>query len=95
MTRRWSFAHDLDCTLVLGQGVVEGDFLLAEPFLLAALVGGTDVPGKVDQFLKYFGRGDGVTVVASDCLLQPLGEGAGLHDVDPTARAQFPVDELA
>ena len=38
--------HDLDRALVLSQGVVEGDFFLAQPFLLAALVRGTDVLGN-------------------------------------------------
>ena len=76
-------AHDLDCALVLGQSVIKGDFLLAEPFLLAASVSGTDVLGEVDQLLNNLCRRDGVRVVAGDRLLQPLGEGAGLHDVDP------------
>ncbi len=33
-------SHDLDRALVLGQRVIEGDFLLREPFLLAPLVRG-------------------------------------------------------
>ena len=45
-------AHRLDCALVLGQGVVEGDLLLAESFFLAASVGGADVLGEPDEFLK-------------------------------------------
>ena len=76
-------AHDLDCALVLGQSVIEGDFLLAEPFLLAASVRGTYVLREVDQLLNNLRRRDRVRVVAGDRRLQPFGEGAGLHDVDP------------
>ncbi len=42
-------AHYLNRTLVLGQGVVEGNFLLAESFLFAALVCGADVLGEPNQ----------------------------------------------
>ena len=35
-------SHDLDRALVLGQRVIEGDFLLREPFLLAPLVRGSE-----------------------------------------------------
>jgi len=45
-------SHDLDRALVLGQGVIEGNFLLAESFLLAASVRGTDVLGELDQLLE-------------------------------------------
>ena len=44
-------AHNLDRALVLGQGVIEGDFLLAEPFLLTALVRGADIFGELNQLL--------------------------------------------
>ena len=87
--------HRLDRALVLGQGVVEGDLFLAQSSLLAAPVCGADVLGKPDQFLKDLRRGDGVAVVAGDRLLQPLGEGAGLYDVDPASRAKLAVEELA
>ena len=40
-------AHDLNRALVLGQGVIEGDFLLAETLLFAALVCGADVFGEL------------------------------------------------
>ena len=88
-------AHDFDRALVLGQGVVEGDFVFAEFFLLAAPVGGADVLGEPDEFLKDLRRRDGVAVVTGDGFLRPLREGAGLHDVDPASRAKLPVDELA
>ena len=39
-------SHDLDRALVLGQRVIEGDFLLAEAFLLASLVRGANVLGE-------------------------------------------------
>ena len=74
--------HHLDRALVLGEGVVERDFLLAEPFLLASPVRGTDVLGEPDQFLKDLRRGDGIAVVASNRFLESLGKGAGLHHVD-------------
>ena len=86
--------HHLDCALVLGQGVVEGDFLLAKPFLLTALVCGADVPGKPDQFLKDLRRCDRIAVVASDRFLQPLGEGASLHHVDLAPERSSPLMSL-
>ena len=88
-------AHHLDRALVLGQGIVEGDFLGAESFLFAALMCGADVLGEPDQFLKNLGRREGVAVVTGDHFLQPLGGGPGLHDVDPVWRRKLPVDELA
>ena len=78
-------AHHLDRAGVLGQGVVEGDFLLAESFLLTALVCGADVLGEPDQFLKDLRCCDCIPVVAGDRFLQPLGEGTGLHDVHPAS----------
>ena len=70
-------AHDLYSALVLGQGVIEGDFLLAESFLLAPPVRGADVPGEIDQLLNDLCRRDGIGMVPGDRLLQPLGEGSG------------------
>ena len=49
-------AHDLNRALVLGERVIEGYFLLAEPFLLPALVRRTDVFGELDQLLKDLRR---------------------------------------
>ena len=45
-------AHYLNCALVMRQGVIEGDFLLAKPFLLPAFVRRTDIFGELDQLLK-------------------------------------------
>lgn len=63
-------AHHLNRTLVLGEGVIEGDFFLAEPFLLSALVRGADVLGELNQLLNDLRRRDSVDVVAGDRLLQ-------------------------
>jgi hypothetical protein len=53
-----------------------------------------DVLGEPDQFQNDFGGGDGVRVVASDRVLQPVGEGAGLDDIRLALRPDLAVDEF-
>ena len=74
--------HQLHSALVLGQGVIERDFLLAQSFLFSAAVRGADVLRELDQLLKDLRRRDGTGVVAGDRLLEPIGEGPGLDNVD-------------
>lgn len=88
-------AHDFNGAFVVGQGVIKGDFVRGQALLLAALPGGADVPGEVNEFLNHLGRGDGVVVIAGDRVFEALGESPRLRDVRLAVGADFPVQELA
>ena len=69
MMRSWSFPMTSTALSFWAKAFIEGDFLLAEPFLRAALVRGADVLGEPDQLLNDLRRRDGIGVVAGDRLL--------------------------
>ena len=80
--------------LVLGQSVVEGDFLVAETGLLAARPCRPDVLGKLDQFFEHLRRRDGIGVIAGNRRFEAFRECLGLRDVALGLRAHIAVDEL-
>ena len=89
------FAHDLSRALVLGERVVERDFFVGEPRLLAARPRRPDVLGKLDQFFEHLRRRDGVGVIAGDGRFQPLRERLRLGDVALGLGPHVTIDELS
>ena len=57
-------AQHLDGAVVGFEGVVEGDFVVGKPELIATSTGLPQVAGKLDQFLDHLGGFDSAVVVA-------------------------------
>ena len=67
--------------VVGGERVVEGDFVIVQAEIDAALIRGVHFLGELDQFFDYFLRCDGAVVIGVERFLQHLGELAALNEV--------------
>ena len=88
-------AKHINRTLVIGQRVIEGDFLRCQPSLFAPVAGIAEVFCKRDEFLQHLNRADGVRVIAGNGRLKPFRKLAGLNHVGSAARPDFVVQQLA
>ena len=77
------------------EGVVEGELVLGEPELLAALLGRPDVLGELDQLLDDRRCLDGAVAVLAQRAVQHLGERPRLDEVPPRAGADLVAQEPA
>ena len=84
-------AKDLNRTVVGFERVVEGELVLRQPEFVTAGVGLPHLAGKLDQLLYHLRGLDGPVLVATEGLLQHLGERPVLHDVlSPAGRQALP-----
>ena len=86
--------HGLHGAVVGGEGVVEGDLVIGQAHVLAALGGGVEVLGEFDQFLDDLHRADGAVVVGVEGLLELFTEDLALHEVAFGADLEFVLEQL-
>jgi len=87
--------HHLQGGFILRKRVVEGDFIRGQTLFLTAAACGTNVLGKLDQFLQHLDGGDGIGVVARNGVFQPFCKGTCLDHIGAAARADAVTQQLA
>ena len=57
--------HQFDGALVLGEGIIESDFVSRQPLILASFASGPHILCELDEFLQYLNRAGRVRVVSA------------------------------
>ena len=86
--------HQFDGTLAFCECIVERDFILRQPFILAPAAGRSDILCEIDKFLQHLNCANGVRVIPGNRSFQVLGETLRLNNICPAARADFIIQEL-
>ena len=83
------FAHDFQCAVVLCQSIVEGDLVVVQSEVDAALIGFVQLLGEFDQLFDDFLCCDSTVVICVQSFLQHLRELTVLNEAPFRSRFDF------